>query len=272
MPGAGSLIAANWLSNVAPKDGTAIGIIPSATLFENLLGNTSARFDARKFNWLVSLNDYTAVAMAWHDDAVPHRGRHAHARIPGRRQCARLRHDDLAALLNALIGTRNKLVSGYPGTAGITLAMERGEVQGMIGDDWASVKANKADWLREKKVRILMQMTAERHPDLHDVPLVGEFAKRRNQRAACLSCSSSASTTAARSWRRPARRSRRRGLSRGVRARWSHDPEFIRDAERRKLHHQDRLGRGRHRAGRRIYASPKPVIDEASALLQSISQ
>ena len=66
MPGAGSLIAANWLYTVAPKDGTAIAIMPSATAFENLLGNASARFDARKFNWLISLNDYTAVAAAWH--------------------------------------------------------------------------------------------------------------------------------------------------------------------------------------------------------------
>src|SRR5262249_47934243 len=69
-PGAGPLIAANWLANVAPRDGTAIAIIPSATLFENLLGNTQARFDARKFQWLVSLNDYTAVAVAWHDTPI----------------------------------------------------------------------------------------------------------------------------------------------------------------------------------------------------------
>jgi len=67
MPGAGSLIAANWLANVAPRDGTGLATVPSATLFENLLGNTSARFDARKLNWLVSLNDYTAVAAAWHE-------------------------------------------------------------------------------------------------------------------------------------------------------------------------------------------------------------
>src|SRR6516164_8286121 len=58
MPGAGSLIAANWLYNVAPRDGTAIAIMPSATAFENLLGNPSARFDARRFTWLASLNDY----------------------------------------------------------------------------------------------------------------------------------------------------------------------------------------------------------------------
>src|SRR5690349_14179299 len=70
MPGAGSLIAANWLANVAPKDGTAIAIVPSATMFENLLGNAQARFDARKVRWLVSLNDYTAVAVAWHDSAI----------------------------------------------------------------------------------------------------------------------------------------------------------------------------------------------------------
>src|SRR5882757_7065775 len=177
MPGAGSLIAANWLANVAPKDGTAIAIIPSATLFENLLGNARARFDARALRWLVSLNDYTAVAVTWHDTPF---------------QTA----DDLIGkeflvganaptsdttiwplLLNALIGTRTKLVRGYPGTAGIALAMERGEVQGMIGDDWASIKANKAGWLRENKVRILMQMTSARHPDLADVPIAAEFAK-----------------------------------------------------------------------------------------------
>src|SRR5215470_2117164 len=161
MPGAGSLIAANWLANVAPKDGTALAIIPSATLFENLLGNSQARFDARALRWLVSLNDYTAVAVAWHDTPF-------------------MTADDLLGkdflvgsnapasdttvwplLLNALIGTKTRLVRGYPGTAGIGLAIERGEVQGVIGDDWASIKANKASWLRENKVRILMQMTAD---------------------------------------------------------------------------------------------------------------
>src|SRR3954466_13021558 len=67
MPGAGSLIAANWLANVAPKDGTAIAIVPSATLFENLLGNASARFDARQLHWLGTLNDSPGVAVGGHD-------------------------------------------------------------------------------------------------------------------------------------------------------------------------------------------------------------
>src|SRR5262249_45693169 len=117
MPGAGSLIAANWLANVAPKDGTGIAIIPSPTLFENLLGNASARFDARKLHWLVSLNDYTAVAVAWHETSF-------------RSASDMLRQEFLVGsnapasdttiwplLLNALIGAKTKLVRGYPGTA-----------------------------------------------------------------------------------------------------------------------------------------------------------
>src|SRR5579862_580505 len=166
MPGAGSLIAANWLANVAPRDGTAIGIVPMATAFDNLLGNASARFDARRFNWLVSLNDYTAVVAVWH--ATPFltaADLFTKELLVGGSGAA----SDVTVwpvLLNALIGTRTRTVRGYPGTAGITLAMERGEVQGILGDDWASLKANKADWLRERKLRILMQLTAAPHADL----------------------------------------------------------------------------------------------------------
>ena len=100
---------------------------------------------------------------------------------------------------------------GYPGTAGIALAMERGEVQGMIGDDWASIKANKASWLREKKVRILMQMTAERHADLWKCRSWGFRQDEDNRRV--LACSSRGRNMGGRSWRRRARRSGRGGLS-----------------------------------------------------------
>src|SRR5712671_1773567 len=159
MPGAGSLIAANWLANVAPRDGTGLAIIPSATLFENFLGNTSARFDARKLNWLISLNDYTAVAAAWHETPFATAADMLSKEFLLGSNAPASDTTVWPLLLNALIGAKTRLV--------------RGEVQGMIGDDWASIKANKANWLREKKVRILMQMTSARHPDLPDVPTVG---------------------------------------------------------------------------------------------------
>lgn len=271
MPGAGSLIAANWLANVAPKDGTGIAIIPSATLFENLLGNASARFDARQFNWLVSLNDYTAIAMAWHD-------------TPLVTAADMLTKDFLVGsnapasdttvwpqLLNALIGTKIKMVKGYPGTTGIALAMERGEVQGMIGDDWASVKANKADWLREKKVRILMQMTAAKHPDLMDVPTVGEFAKddakRRVLELFVLRQKYGRPFLAPPRTPAPVVAAYREAFKTLV-----DDPGFLHDAAQAQLIIKVAPGEQVTALVNRIHDSPKPVIEQASALLRSITQ
>jgi tripartite-type tricarboxylate transporter receptor subunit TctC len=271
MPGAGSLIAANWLYNVAPRDGTAIGIMPSATAFENLLGNTSARFDARRFNWLVSLNDYTAVVAVWH--ASPFR------------TAADLFNKELLVgasgaasdvtvwplLLNALIGAKTRTVRGYPGTAGITLAMERGEVQGVIGDDWASLKANKGDWLRDQKIRILLQLTAARHPDLPGVPLVGAFAtsyanarvldlfvERQQYGRPFLSPPGTPPAIVA--------------AYRAALAKVAEDSEFIREANAARL--IIKIASGEEVAARvnRIYDNPKPIIEQATALLRSVPE
>jgi tripartite-type tricarboxylate transporter receptor subunit TctC len=271
MPGAGSLIAANWLANVAPKDGTGIAIIPSATLFENLLGNASARFDARKLNWLVSLNDYTAVAVAWHETPfMAASDMLAKEFLVGANAPA----SDTTIwplLLNALIGAKTKLVRGYPGTAGIALAMERGEVQGMIGDDWASIKANKAHWLRENKVRILMQMTAARHADLPNVPTVGEFASNEdNRRVLQLFV---ARQTYGRPFLAPP------GTPEPILAAYRDafnavvkDPDFVREAEQAQLIIKVASGREVTALVEEIHAYPKPVIEQASALLRSIAQ
>jgi tripartite-type tricarboxylate transporter receptor subunit TctC len=271
MPGAGSLIAANWLYNVAPRDGTAIGIMPSATAFENLLGNTSARFDARRFNWLVSLNDYTAVVAVWH--ASPFRATadlFSKELLVGASGAA----SDVTVwplLLNALIGAKTRTVRGYPGTAGITLAMERGEVQGVIGDDWASIKANKTDWLRDQKIRILLQLTAAHHPDLPDVPLAGAFAtsyanarvldlfvERQQYGRPFLAPPGTPPAIVA---------AYREALGKVV-----EDAEFIREANAARL--IIKIASGEDVAARvnRIYDNPKPIIDQATALLRSIPE
>jgi tripartite-type tricarboxylate transporter receptor subunit TctC len=271
MPGAGSLIAANWLYNVAPKDGTALAIIPSATLFENLLGNPQARFDARRFHWLVSLNDYTAVTAVWHEAPFA-----AAADLFARELLvgANAPASDTTVwplLLNALIGTKIRLVRGYPGTAGIALAMERGEVQGVIGDDWASIKANKASWLRENKVRILMQMTAAPHPDLPDVPTVGEFASNPdNRRVLQLFVDRQ---RYGRPFLAPP------GMPEPVAAIYREafrkvvaDPDFLREAAQAQLLIKIGSGTDVTALVESIHAAPRPIIDQASALLRSITQ
>jgi hypothetical protein len=153
----------------------------------------------------VSLNDYTAVAMVWHTAPFTTaadlfaRELVVGASAPASDTTVR------PQLLNALIGTRTKVVKGYPGTAGVALAMERGEVQGMIGDDWASIKANKADWLRDRKVRILPRprgiRTCRRFRGSASSPPT-------TTGGGCSTCSWHGSNTAARSWRRRARRHR----------------------------------------------------------------
>jgi tripartite-type tricarboxylate transporter receptor subunit TctC len=271
MPGAGSLIAANWLANVAPKDGTGIAIIPSATLFENLLGNTSARFDARQLNWLVSLNDYTAIAMVWHETPFATAADMLTRELLVGSNAPASDTTVWPQLLNALIGTKVKMVKGYPGTTGIALAMERGEVQGMIGDDWASVKANKSDWLREKKVRILMQMTSARHADLPDVPVVGEFAKDEDKRQVLelfvLRQKYGRPFLAPPGTPAPVLAVYREAFQKLV-----NDPEFLREATRAQLIIKVGSGEEVTALVNRIHDSPKRVIEQASALVKSFSE
>jgi tripartite-type tricarboxylate transporter receptor subunit TctC len=271
MPGAGSLIAANWLANVAPKDGTAIGIIPSATMFENLLGNAQARFDARTFRWLVSLNDYTAVVAAWHEapfttaDDLFKKEFLVGSNAPASDTTV------WPLLLNALIGTKNKVVKGYPGTAGIALAMERGEVQGIIGDDWASIKANKADWLRENKVRILMQMTADRNADLRNVPLASEFAKDEERRRVL------ALFVARQKYGRPflappGTPEAVAAVYRAAFAKLVTDADFVRDTTQARLTINVAPGAEVTALVDALHALPPPVIEKATALIRKITR
>jgi tripartite-type tricarboxylate transporter receptor subunit TctC len=271
MPGAGSLIAANWLANVAPKDGTAIAIIPSATLFENLLGNSQARFDARALRWLVSLNDYTAVVAAWHDTPFMSADDLFNKEFLVGGNAAASDTTVWPLLLNALIGTKNKVVKGYAGTAGIGLAIERGEVQGVIGDDWASIKANKASWLRENKVRILMQMTADRHADLSDVPLAGEFAKDDDNRRVL------ALFVARQKYGRPflappGTPDEVVDAYRAAFAKLVTDGDFLRDTEQAQLIIKVAPGEEVTALVNSLYALPRTVLDKASALIRRITQ
>jgi tripartite-type tricarboxylate transporter receptor subunit TctC len=271
MPGAGSLIAANWLANVAPKDGTAIAIIPSATLFENLLGNASARFDARSFKWLVSLNDYTAVALAWHEAPIVTASDLISREFLVGSNAPASDTTIWPQLLNALIGAKIKLVRGYAGSTGIMLAMERGEVQGIIGDDWAGIKASKAALVQEKKIRVVLQMTQARHPDLQNVPLAAEFAtSEENRRLLEL-------FVARQRYGRPflAPPGTPEPIVAAYRTAFAmlvNDTEFRREAEQAQLMIKASPGEEVAALVDEIYAYPKPVLDRATVLLRSIAQ
>jgi tripartite-type tricarboxylate transporter receptor subunit TctC len=174
MPAAASLAATNYVSNTAPKDGTVIALIQRGMLLAKWTNPGGVRFELERLGWIGSLNSETGLVLAWH--TAPHRTARdlfTQELIVGGH--AGVEPELTPRLYNALIGTRFKIVTGYNGTAEIALAMERGEVQG-IGDwSWTSLRKVRPDWLRDNKVRLLMQAGLRKDPDLPDLPSALDF-------------------------------------------------------------------------------------------------
>jgi tripartite-type tricarboxylate transporter receptor subunit TctC len=183
MPGAGSLILANWLYTVAPKDGTAIGIIGRGTPFDPMLGIQAAKFDPTKFLWLGSMNNEVSVCVAWHGTGVDEYQDVLKKELTVGGTGPSADTDQFPRITNAVLGTKFRLISGYPGGNDINLAMERGEVGGRCGWSWSSVISTRLNWFKEKKINVLIQLALEKHEDLPKVPLVVDLAKTPEQRA-----------------------------------------------------------------------------------------
>ena len=182
MEGAGSLRLANWLYNVGAKDGTVFGMIGRGTGFDPLLGHKGAQFDATRFTWIGSANNEVSVCVAWHTSEIRNFDDLLKKELTVGGTGAAADTDQFPRIINGMLGTKMKIVTGYPGGNDVGLAMERGEVNGRCGWSWSSVKSTHQTWLRDKKINILVQLALEKHPDLPDVPLVTELAKTDEQR------------------------------------------------------------------------------------------
>jgi tripartite-type tricarboxylate transporter receptor subunit TctC len=180
MQGAGSVIAANHLYNVAARDGSELGVIAGGAALEPVYGKKTAQFDARQFTWLGSANEEIAGCLAWHD--TPFRSVEdlfQREMITGASGASNL---EFPTAMNMVLGTRMKLVRGYRGPANILLALERGEVQGMCGMVNTIVGTQRPDWLRDGKVRILVQIGLERTARMGDRPFVMDYARSDDDR------------------------------------------------------------------------------------------
>src|SRR5260370_4303357 len=176
MEGAASIRFANWLYNVAPKDGTAFGTIGRGTAIDPLLGQPGAQFDGTKFNWIGSANDEVSVCVAWHTvgmttfDDLLHRELLIGGTGPG---------DDtiqFPKVLAGVLGAKLKIIAGYPGGNDAVLAMERGELQGRCGWSYSSIKAAHPDWLAQKKIAILRPIPVDKQPVLAAWTMVNDTA------------------------------------------------------------------------------------------------
>jgi len=177
MVGAASLTLANWLYQVAPKDGTAVGTFARGIAFNPLLGQAGGIIEATKFNWLGSTNDEVSVCAARSESGVTTFEQVFHQELVIGSTGSSGDDDQLPKIVNGVLGTKFRTVRGFPGGNEIKLAMERGEVSGRCGWSWSSVKATEAEWLKNKKISILVQLALRKHPDLPDTPLVTDYAK-----------------------------------------------------------------------------------------------
>jgi tripartite-type tricarboxylate transporter receptor subunit TctC len=183
MEGAGSLRLANFLYRVAPPDGSAIGTIGRGIAFDPLLIGKGDAFDAQKISWIGSANNEVSVCVAMKDSGITKFEDLFTKELTVGGTGTSADTDQFPRVLNGVLGTHFKIVEGYPGGNDVVLAMERGEVKGRCGWSWSSVKTTHKDWLDDKRMIVLVQLSLTKHPEMPDVPLVTDFAKTDEQRA-----------------------------------------------------------------------------------------
>jgi len=177
--GAGSERATLYLFNAAPRDGTVIGTFSRSMAVAPLL--TGAPFDATKLTWIGSISRDVSVCMTWRTSPIKTFDDMLTKPFTMGGLGKDADPDIFALVLRNMFGAKLKLVSGYPGTNDATLAMERGEVNGMCGVSWSTARARHMDWIKDHKVNMPVQFGLHKQADLPDVPAVTDRAANDEQ-------------------------------------------------------------------------------------------
>ncbi len=175
MPGGGGIVATNYVASIAPKDGTTLYMIMSNMMTAQAMGIQGVQFDARKLRWIGNTTSTPNVVNSWHTTGITkiEQTKTQELVVGAPVGTAGVLY---ATALNKVYGSKLKIVTGYPGGGEVNIAMERGEVNGRGSNSWAAWNSTKPEWVRDKKLNILVQVGLTRHKDLPDVPLLLELA------------------------------------------------------------------------------------------------
>jgi tripartite-type tricarboxylate transporter receptor subunit TctC len=269
MPGAGSLVLANYLYNVAPRDGTAFGAVNALLATDPLMYPERVKFDPRQFRWLGSALKENHAGLAWHtspvrtfDDLFT-----KELIVAGTGGATNL----YPVLTNAILGTKIKMIPGYQGTKQGMLAMERGEVAGNVGITWASLKATAGPWLKEGKIRMIIQYGLEKHPELPGVPWIYDYAKTADDRAA-MDLSFGNQEFGRPFLAPPGVPEAVIGMLRTAFAKTMNDPEFKADAEKRQIDLEFTSGEEIQSLVDKFYRTPEAVVNRIKGILEHTAQ
>lgn len=261
MPGAGGLRAAKFLYNVADKDGTVMGFVQRSVAAQPILGIKAANYDSRKFNWLGSTTSEVSTGIIWHTS--PLKTLEDTMKKPLIVGSSGINTDTGAfpRVLNFFIGTKFDIVHGYKSGSDISLALERNEVQGRLGWSWSSIKSRAPDLLRDKKMRVFVQMGLKKAPDL-DAPMALDYAKNDKDRRA-MEVIFAATTIGWPSLMPPGVPANIVKTFRAAYNATMRDPAFLKDTKRRRLPVNPITGEEIHQILDRIYSFPPEDIARA---------
>jgi tripartite-type tricarboxylate transporter receptor subunit TctC len=271
MTGGGGLVLANYLYNIAAKDGTAFGIYSRSNNLDPLFETPAARFDPRKFQWIGSMGDEVSVCISWHQSPFK-----TWNDLIGKEFVAASTSNSAdtgvyPALFNSFLGTKFKVVQGYRGGPAMSKAIEGGEANGRCGWSWTAVKATKPEWLKDKKINILVQAGLRKAKDLQHVPLALELAKNDKQRAV-LELAFSPQAIAWSFAAPPEVPADRVAILRKAFLAALEDKDFLAEAERLKLGIDPMSGEDVLAQINKIYAAPKDVIAQARAIMKPLQK
>ena len=264
---AGGLLMANQLFSLGPKDGTVIAAPVNGLPTAPLLEPAGAHFDAARLNWIGSTNRETYVAFAWHTAPVQSLADLLQKQLIVGATAAGTTLVDFPLVTNRILGTRFKVVRGYDSTPQINVAMERGEVEGIGGIGWQSVKTQVPQWIADKKIAVIAQYGLQHDPELANAPTMLELAKTDADRAALTMMF--ARTEYGRPYFAPpdVPPARIEALRRAFEA-TMHDPDFVADAAQLQLELSPMRGEEVQALVAKLARTPPEIVARVRAALE----
>ncbi len=267
MPAAAGLAAASTLYSNTERDGSVVGAFTNGAAMDPLLGNPGAHYDALRFNWLGSIGKLENVCATWHTSPVKTIAQAREREVVVAAAGATSNTAIVPNMLNALIGTKFKVIAGYDPGSGLTMAVESGEAEGICGLSWSTMKASRPRWIRDHLLNVIVQMGLSKLRELPDVPsaldLVSDPDNKQVMELILMR------QEAGRPFAAPpgAPADRVAALRQAFRDTLA-DPAFIAEAEKTQLEIDPLTGEEIEKMLAKAYAAPKPIVARAAALVE----
>jgi tripartite-type tricarboxylate transporter receptor subunit TctC len=268
MPAAAGLAAANSLYNDSARDGSVVGAFTNGAAMDPLFGNPGAHYDPRQFEWLGSIGKLENVCATWHASPVKTIAQAQQRQVIVAAAGATSNTAIVPKMLNTLIGTKFKVISGYDPGSGLTLAVESGEAEGICGLSWSTMKASRPRWVNDHLLNVIVQLGLTRLPELPDVPsaldLVSDAQNKQVMELILLRQEAGRPFAAP-----PGTPADRVAALRQSFEATLKDPDFVAEAQKMQLEIDPMTGEAIARMLAKAYAAPKVIVQRAAELVEA---